>query len=113
MADQADVYIKNNFADAVRVFRRLRCGSCDLELTIASGDEESIYLVGIDTSLLINAPGGVDIKDSYCRARTDLDLEVSFSRTDSNWEIKLKPNNLPPEVPTMVYITLGVDAPFP
>ena len=111
MADQADVYIRNEFAYDVSVIRRLESGSCDLELTISRGDEERILLPGTDISLVINAPSGIDIKYGYFRARTDLDLVVSFSRTDSNWEVKLKPNILPPEVPTTVNITLGGDAP--
>lgn len=107
MADQADVYIKNMFAEGISAIRKLPDGSCDLELTISSGDEQLIYLGGADTSLVINAPSGVDIINCLFTARTGIDLVVLCSRTDSNWKIKIIPNDLPPDSPTTVLITIG------
>ena len=44
MAEQADVYIKNNLEDSINVIRKLPDGSSDLNITIAAGNEEQIYL---------------------------------------------------------------------
>lgn len=107
MAEQADVYIKNNLEDSLSVIRKLPDGSSDLNITIAAGNEEQIYLAGTDVSLIVGAPEGVDTKDHPFVVKSGLDLAVSHSRTDSNWTIKIIPNDLPPEVPTTVNITVG------
>ena len=107
MADQADVYIKNALTEAIYAVRYLSGVSSDLDITIASGDEEKILLPGTDVYLVITAPRGIDIKESSILVKSDMDLEVSCSRTNSNWKIQIMPNSLPPEVPTTVNITVG------
>ena len=111
MADQADVYVNNQFTDAVHVVRYLPRGGSDLEVTILSGNEEKILLPGTDVYLVINAPGGVDIKNHKIIVTTGLDLAVSCSRTNSNWTIQIIPNSLPPEVPTTVNVEIGAGGP--
>lgn len=111
MAEQADVYIRNNFEEAIHAVRYLGSGASDLEFTIASQDVETVHLYGTDVYLIINAPSGMDIKYGNLTVRTDIELVVSCSRIDSHWKIHLVPNNFPPETPTTVYITLGEDAP--
>lgn len=111
MAEQADVYVKNNFSGDITVTRKLPDGGSDLEVTIAHGNEEQIYLAGTDVSLIIQAPVGVDTKDHPLGVKSGLDLAVSHSRTDSNWRIRIEPNDLPPEVPTTVNVEAGADPP--
>ena len=108
MADQADVFVKNTFPEgSVHVIRYLSDGSSDLEVTIDSGGEEKIYLGGTDVHLIINAPGGVDTKERLAKVRSDLDLAVSYSRTNSNWKVQVTPNSSLAEVPTTVNISIG------
>jgi hypothetical protein len=111
MADRADVYIKNVLVDDINVIRKLPDGSSDLEITIATGNEEMVHLPGPEVSLAINAPEGVDTKDCPFIVKSGVDLAVSCSRTDSNWGMNIVPNELPPEVPLTVNITVGTDAP--
>jgi hypothetical protein len=111
MADRADFYVRNVLADDINVIRKLPDGSIDLETDIASGDEEMIPLQGTDVSLIINAPEGMDIKDCPVKVKSDVDLDVSCSRTDSNWNVKIVPNDLPPDTPTSVNMTMGDDGP--
>ena len=111
MAEQTDVYVKNNLNGDISVFRMLPDGNSDLSITITNGDSEQVYLAGTDVSLVIHAPEGVDIKDYPLGVRTGLDLAVSHSRTDSRWTIQIVPNDLPPEVPTTVNVNVGENPP--
>lgn len=111
MANQADVYIENYFAEAIHAVRYLWDGTSDLKVTIASQDTEKVPLQGTDVYLIINAPSGMDIKYGNLTVRTDIELVVSCSRIDSHWKIHLVPNDLAPEAPITVYITVGADAP--
>jgi hypothetical protein len=111
MADRADVYVKNVLPGDINVIRKLPDGSSDLNTTIAYEGEEMIPLQGTEVSLIINAPEGVDTKDHPVNVKSDVDLDVSCSRTDSNWNVKIVPNDLPPDAPTSVNMTMGDDGP--
>jgi len=111
MADQADVYVKNNFAAAIDAVRFLGTGGSDLEITIPGGSEERILLSGTDAYIVIHAPTGIDTKFHWGKLRADLDMAMTSSRTDSTWKVKIVPNSLPPEVPTTVNIRVGDDEP--
>jgi hypothetical protein len=115
MANRADVYVRNGLPDNVNinVIRKLPDGNNDLETTIANGNEEMVHLPGPEVSLVISAPEGTEIKDYPIKVKSDVDLAVSYSRTDSNWAIKIVPNELPPDVPTTVNVNLGEDEPEP
>ncbi len=107
MADQADVYVKNRFTGDVRVIRYLSSGVSDLEITISPGNEEKVLLTGTDVYLVIKPPAGKDLKLCFITVRSDVDLSVPGSRTDSLWKVQILPNSLPPEVPTTVNIEAG------
>jgi hypothetical protein len=107
MAEKADFIVKNLLTGDINVIRKLANGSSDLEVTITNGNEEQINLDGLDVSLLIEAPGGVDTKDCPFNVKSDVDLSVSCSRTDSNWAVQIAPNDLPPDVPTTVNVNIG------
>lgn len=113
MANRADVYVKNVLRENmdIHVIRRLEDGTNDLETAIATENEEMIHLPTPDVSLVINAPLGADTKDCPIYMKSDVDLSVSCSRTDSNWTIKIVPNNLPPEAPTSVTVDIGEKGP--
>jgi len=111
MANRADVYVKNVLTDNINVIRKLPDGTIDLNTSIANGDEEGVHLAGPEVSLIINAPEGKDIKDCHVKVKSDVDLAVSHSRTDSNWAIKIVPNDLPPDVPTTVNVDVGESGP--
>lgn len=107
MANQADVYIKNELLEKIHFSRKLPDGSSDLDDVIAAGEVERIYLPGPDVSLVIDAPRSMDIKTCPIKAKSDVDLHILCSRTYSNWTIKIIPNGLPPHTPTSVHITIG------
>jgi hypothetical protein len=111
MADQAYVYVKNNLIGGINATRMLPNGSTASTITISSTNREKITLLGPDEWIVIAAPSGVDTKNCVISVKSDVDLDTLHSRTDSNWTIKIVPNELPPDTPTDVNITLGEDEP--
>jgi hypothetical protein len=111
MADRADVYVKNTLTDSINVIRKLPDGSSKPPVTIATGIEEKIYLPSPEVSLVIYAPTGVDTKDCLLKVQSDIDLASAYSRTDSTWTFRIEPNDLPPDAPITVNVTLGTDEP--
>lgn len=109
MADRADVSVKNVLADEINVIRQLPDGSSDVNIVIAGGNEEQVHLPGPEVSLVIKAPIGMDIKGCPVKVKSDVDLDVSCSRTNASWSIKIVPNELPPDAPTTVNVNIGED----
>ena len=109
MIEQADFYVNNSFQTAVQVSRKLPDGSTDLNVGVDPGNTEKVPIQGTDVSLVIEAPGGIDIKECFLRSRAEVDLAVLFSRTDSHWKINIVPNDLEPEAPTTVNVNVGED----
>jgi hypothetical protein len=111
MANRADFYVRNALTNDINVIRKLPDGSIDLETAVAYGDEEMIPLQGTEVSLIINGPDGTDIKECPVKVKSDVDLAVTCSRTDSNWALQIVPNELPPDTPTDVNVYVGEDGP--
>lgn len=111
MANRADAYVRNVLAEKIRIFRKLKDGENDLELNAAQGEEVKIPLPSTEESLVICAPPGQDCRNYKALTKSDVDLEIIYSRTDSCWRIKIIPNNLPSEIPTTVNITIGQEEP--
>jgi len=111
MADQAYVYVKNNLTGGIDASRMLPDGSVASTTTIGSGNREKITLLGPEEWVVVTAPDGVDSKTCVASVKSDVDLDTLHSRTDSNWTLKIVPNELPPDAPTNVNITLGEDEP--
>ncbi|MCP5104346.1 MAG: hypothetical protein GY950_13240 [bacterium] len=107
MADRADVNVKNVLADDINVIRKLPDGSSDINAVIANGNEEQIHLPGPEVSLQINAPVGMDTNTCPLKVISDVDLAVSHSRTSALWTMRIESNELPPETPTTVNVTVG------
>ncbi len=112
MIEQAEVFVKNVFfSEPIQVIRKLPDGSSDLSVSVAQGNEERIPLIGLNVSLVIKAPSGMEIRYCPVKVRADVDLAVSHSRTDSTWAMKILPNTLSPELPITVNVTIGEDGP--
>jgi len=110
MAEQADVFVKNNLTDTVVVQRKLANGTIDLTENVAPGTvSPRIPLIGLDVFIIINAPAGVDTKTCPFKVRADVDVTVACSRTDSYWKLQIVPNSLPPDAPTTVNVSVGDD----
>ena len=109
MADQADVLVKNQFpAQSVNVRRQLVSdGTTDYETVLSGDTQEQIVLPGPETAMLIQAPNGLDLKDCQIKLDCALDVEVTVSRTNSNWRMRIIPNDIPPEVPTTINVSIG------
>jgi hypothetical protein len=111
MADQAYVYVRNNLTGSINATRMLPDGSTASTTTINNANREKITLLGPEEWVVVTAPAGVDTKNCIISVKSDVDLETLSSRSDSNWTIKIVPNELPPDTPTDVNITLGEDEP--
>ena len=111
MANQADVYVKNLYFESVQVVRNDPSGNPDYEKAITLNGEEKIYLASPDVTLTISAPEGSETKNTPIRVLSDVDHTLVNSRTNSNWTFKIIPNELPPDTPEAVNITLGDDEP--
>jgi hypothetical protein len=109
MANRADVVVKNVSNKGVQVVRKLVEGVSDLEIALEKGTLERIHLPGPEVVLIIQAPSDIDTKDSLVKVRSDVDLTVAFSRTHSTWTFKIEPNDLPPDAPASVNVTIGDD----
>ena len=113
MANNADVTVKNVFSDnvTVNVKRRLQDGTIDQEVNIAQNEAEQVHLPSPEVALVITVPGGMDLRDCLLKVKTDVDVENIHSMTDGNWTLKIIPNDLPPEVPTTMNVSVGQDEP--
>lgn len=110
MAEQADVFVKNNLTSTIVVQRGLSGGTFDLEESVAPGTVSPVIpLIGLDVFIIVNAPAGVDTKTCPFKVRADVDVSVACSRTDSYWKLQIVPNSLPPEAPTTVNVSVGDD----
>ena len=106
MADQADVYVKNNLTDEIQAIRYLiPSGNSDLNLSITSGNQEKVGLVRTETSLTIEAPSGVD--PAVCPFSVSNEELLSWETNSDHWAVEIKPNNLPPNTPTSVNVEVG------
>jgi hypothetical protein len=107
MANRADVSVKNEFTThSVKISRKLQDGTEDFSTTLASSTSEQVNLPSTDVSLVIEAPTGLDLKLCSLNIDTEVDLNVIYSRTLCNWILSIIPNELPPEVPTTVNVTV-------
>lgn len=116
MANKADVYIKNALKDSVNLIRKTPDGDPDFDAVIKKKVEkkihqEKVYLGSPEALLVISAPKDKDTKGCPITVESDVDLSISYSRTDSNWTVHIIPNDLPPDTPTSVNITLGPEGP--
>lgn len=108
MANRADFYVRNNLMTAdLNVCCKHQDGSESNNMTVLNKAEERIHLPSPEVSMVLASPPGLEMKTCPILVKSDVDLEILYSRTDSNWTIKIIPNELPPDVPTDVNVTLG------
>ena len=101
MADQADVYV-NNLSNKGEVIVQ-RNNSPDS--SICQGDVMGFLAFLKGEILTITPPVGVD--ENSVKYQSMIDLDLVCSRTNSNWVVKIKENNLPQDAPTTVNVTIG------
>lgn len=113
MANEAEVNVKNVFtgSETINVKVKEQDDSISKDTDIAQNGEGSFQLLSTDVKLVITAPAGMDIRDCLLKVKTDVDLDVVHSRTDSNWTFKIIPNSLPPDQPTTVGVSVGQGEP--
>ncbi|MGD2086281.1 MAG: hypothetical protein PVH61_08870 [Candidatus Aminicenantes bacterium] len=112
MALQADFTVRNVLKrdGDINVISKQPDGT-DKITTIAHGKGKQIPIQGPEVSLLIKAPENMDTKDCYVLVNSDVDLNMAYSRTSSNWTINIVPNELPPFSPTTVNVDVGEEKP--
>ena len=106
MADQCDVYVKNNLSETVAATRYCLPGdNSDLDLSIAGGEEDYLFLVRAQSYLTITPPNGTNTANCpFSVSNEDL---LSWTAANGHWKVEIKPNNVPPDAPTTVNIELG------
>lgn len=106
MADQCDVYVKNNLSETIAATRYCLPGeNSDLDISIAVGEEEKIYIARTQSYLTITLPNGTNTANCpFSVSNEDL---LSWTAADDHWTVEIKPNNVPPDTPTTVNIELG------
>ena len=110
MANYADVLVKNeikNESKSINVTRKLQNGTVDFSTVISQGGQEQINLASPEVSMVIDVLEGLDLKEYWVSVKAAVDLETIYSRTNSNWTFKIIPNELEPDIPTTVNISLG------
>ena len=110
MANYADVLVKNrikNEVKSINVTRKLPDGTTGYHTVLSQGGQEEINLQSTDVSLVIDVIDGLDTKEYWVTVKAAVDLETVYSRTNKNWTFKIIPNELEPEIPTTVNITIG------
>jgi hypothetical protein len=113
MANNADVNVKNMFGNnvTVNVKRRLQDGTIDQDVDIVQNEANQLQLPSTEGALLITVPGGMNLRDCFLKVKTDVDVEAIHSRTEGNWTLKIIPNDIPPDIPTTVNVSVGQDEP--
>lgn len=111
MVETADVLVKNLLREEVKVSRKSPDGGIDLNATIAWNEREKVTLQTPDVSLIIAAPEGMDTRICPIKVQSDVDLIINYSRSSSLWQMRIDPNDLPPQVPTTVNVNIGEDEP--
>jgi hypothetical protein len=110
MADQANVYVRNNLPGPIGAIRYcLPGGDSDLDISIAGENEEMIYLVRSQTYMTIKLPNGVYTAD--CPFRVSNEELLSWSTMDVHWTVEIKSNELGSNVPTDVNVYVGEEGP--
>jgi hypothetical protein len=116
MAEKAEFYVKKSFKDGFQGFkdgfqvvRKLQDGIEDINRTCTLSDEEMVPISDAETSLVIKAPPGTDLKECWVKVRADVDLSIVLSRSNAYWAFKIIPGSSPPEAPTTVNVTIGED----
>jgi len=107
MAKQINVYVKNVLTGDIHLLRKLPGGKSDLAATIARGSKKKILLSGPGKSLVIYAPAGMDTRECPLNVRSDVNLDVLCSRTDSTWTIRIEPGDLSSGESKAVNVTIG------
>jgi hypothetical protein len=106
MADQANVYVRNKLTEPIGATRYcLPGGDSDLDISIASENEEMVYLVRSQTYLVIKLPAGVYTAE--CPFRVSNEELLSWSTMDDRWTVEIKSNELGSNVPTDVNVAVG------
>lgn len=112
MISEANFFIRNVLSAPVKATRNLPDGTIDLENIIAQNEEKRILLSGTDVSLTICTQEGFDTKGCQMRFVSAVDLDVTYSRSNATWTVKIKPNQLDPIAPSTVNVLIGPDEPI-
>lgn len=111
MANRADVLVKNMLGEEAGMVCSLSGGPITSECRPALGIEEKMHLPSPEATLIIKVDKGLDLKNCPLTVRSNVDLTVLFSRTESSWTFQIVPNELPAEIPDTVNVTVGDDEP--
>lgn len=109
--NMADFHVLNKWQADVDVTRMVNEEQSDYNNTLPLQHGDTINIPNLIASLVISAPAGLDLKRCPITFQSKVDLEIVYSRTHSRVTFKIKPNDLPPDVPTDVNVTLGPEEP--
>ena len=106
MAEQADVFVKNNFETEDISVKRILPNGSDTNTTIGHGNEVKFALLVSEESLIITLPTGEAPEDWPLKVRSSI-IDLAVLPSSGKWNITIIPNSLPPEVPTTVNVGVG------
>jgi hypothetical protein len=112
MSDQANFHVRNLFRkDDINVIPEMPDGSKGEEVTIPPKDENKLPILDMDAALIIKCPKGKNTNLCFIKVKPDVDLVVSLLRSDTNWTLKIVPNNARNKTPTTVNVDVGEEGP--
>jgi hypothetical protein len=53
----------------------------------------------------------MELRDCFLKVKTDVDANAVHSRTEGKWTLNIITNEIPPDVPTTMNVTVGHDEP--
>lgn len=106
MAEQADVFVKNNFVTEDITVKRILPDEIVTTTTIGYGGEVKFPLLVPEESLIIIQPEGKNPEEWALKVRSSI-IDLAVSPSSNQWRVRIIPNELPPEVPTTVNVTVG------
>lgn len=108
MVNNAVVQLKNNFpGESIHVLRKPGEEVIDLDLMLTPQGTETIDLQSLDVLLEVHGPEGLDLKEYQFTIGSSVDLDISYSREHSRLTFKIAPNDVDPDIPTTVNISIG------
>ncbi len=116
MAQQVNVCVKNGSDKDIEVYREMSDGTRDLNVTIAGGEEDIIFLPEPGVFLVIstpNAPNGIDTQTCPFYVTLNEDVVEWSAMDDHHWKMQISDNSKPPEVPLDVNVDVGGPPPTP
>lgn len=110
MAEQAEVYVSNMGDFPVEV-QEVRPDETVTKSTIEGSSPGTFILPGANETLKFKAPESVKAEEFFIKVKSLINLDISYSFSESTWSVSTIDGETAPPVPTTVNITIGEEGP--